>query len=695
MMPLTSLVDGPDLLVRAGYPPKSAAVTWQRVCPGRRQVSRTEAVELAQRLMETSGKKDLRASLAGVVAELHCAEDAPPSCSEPPASFDPPERTTAEELCGLLGVSSAVPVRTVGSGRDKKYSLVDVARLVSGKDASNAWRDVRAVQETHNEVSRGIANFKFTGQGQRETPVANLRTTLLVVLRLRSRVVRRLSTKVVDVFVRYLGGDPELAREVLEELGATELPDGTLAFPDEGVRRPPPVPKEAPSTTTVALELCSLLGVDQVVKIRTVGEGREKQFSLVDVARLVSGKDAKNAADDVRSVLQAYNVLSENVGQNRFPGSGRYPTPVADLRTTLLVVLRLRSRVAQRLSTKVVDVFVRYIGGDPELAREVLEELGATELPDGTLAFPGIVERHTVAVPPLDIPPVSAHTRELCTLLGVEQVVKVRTTGEGRDRKFSLIDVARVVLGQYEEVRHSVLNLKFNGPGQRETPAADLRTTLLVVLRLRSRVAQRLSTKVVDVFVRYIGGDPELARETLAHREYQEHLALEQPYHPARAFGEAVEAELKEHEPPIVLELFDEAPLLLGAQHLYAMQCVERQGLWKVGVSADPHRRLEEVKTKNGKLNLVLRAVWRHEAGLEAAVLRALDVPPEDEELKELLKSTEFRWTHQDLHRGVKRAVDFARENARLREFLSRTAEVEEPDLKRRRVSLDLDEREG
>jgi hypothetical protein len=278
-----------------------------------------------------------------------------------------------------------------------------------------------------------------------------------------------------------------------------------------------------------------------------------------------------------------------------------------------------------------------------------------------------------------------------------------------RDRKFSLIDVARllsgktatdarkdvyVVLGQYEEVRHSVLNLKFNGPGQRETPAADLRTTLLVVLRLRSRVAQRLSTKVVDVFVRYIGGDPELARETLAHREYQEHLALEQPYHPARAFGEAVEAELKEHEPPIVLELFDEAPLLLGAQHLYAMQCVERQGLWKVGVSADPHRRLEEVKTKNGKLNLVLRAVWRHEAGLEAAVLRALDVPPEDEELKELLKSTEFRWTHQDLHRGVKRAVDFARENARLREFLSRTAEVEEPDLKRRRVSLDLDERE-
>ena len=64
----------------------------------------------------------------------------------------------------------------------------------------------------------------------------------------------------------------------------------------------------------------------------------------------------------------------------------------------------------------------------------------------------------------------------------------------------------------------------------------SLRTTLLVVLRLRSRVAQRLSARV---FVRYIGGDPELARETLANQEVQEQLSQEQPDHPARAFGEA------------------------------------------------------------------------------------------------------------------------------------------------------------
>ena len=78
---------------------------------------------------------------------------------------------------------------------------------------------------------------------------------------------------------------------------------------------------------------------------------RDKQFSLVDVARLVSGKSASDSAQDVRVVLEVYQELKDNILQFKFPGAGRYTTPVADLRTTLLVVLRLRSRVAQRLSS--------------------------------------------------------------------------------------------------------------------------------------------------------------------------------------------------------------------------------------------------------------------------------------------------------------------------------------------------------
>jgi hypothetical protein len=69
-----------------------------------------------------------------------------------------------------------------------------------------------------------------------------------------------------------------------------------------------------------------------------MGSGRDKKYSLVDVARLVSGKAANNASRNVGAVLGEF-VLTHSVSQNRFPGSSRYPTPVADLRTTLLVVL--------------------------------------------------------------------------------------------------------------------------------------------------------------------------------------------------------------------------------------------------------------------------------------------------------------------------------------------------------------------
>jgi len=53
---------------------------------------------------------------------------------------------------------------------------------------------------------------------------------------------------------------------------------------------------------------------------------------------------------------------------------------------------------------------------------------------------------------------------------------------------------------------------EFDEQGQRPTPVARLRTTLLVVLRLRSRVAQRLSAKACD---------PDLANEVLRGRSFK------------------------------------------------------------------------------------------------------------------------------------------------------------------------------
>ncbi len=63
-----------------------------------------------------------------------------------------------------------------------------------------------------------------------------------------------------------------------------------------------------------------------------------------------------------------------------------------------------------------------------------------------------------------------------------------------------------------------------------------------IVLLLTGTRATAVRKKIVGVFVRYVGGDESLAEEVLRNRQVQECLARETPDHPARAFGERVEA---------------------------------------------------------------------------------------------------------------------------------------------------------
>ena len=82
-----------------------------------------------------------------------------------------------------------------------------------------------------------------------------------------------------------------------------------------------------------------------------------------------------------------------------------------------------------------------------------------------------------------------------------------------------------------------------SGRGGNRLPeaAADARQIVLVIWALPGDSDFRRNS--ADVVARYIGGDPQMVREILANRAAQETLAREAPSHPARIFGEAVEAE--------------------------------------------------------------------------------------------------------------------------------------------------------
>ena len=77
------------------------------------------------------------------------------------------------QLAALLG-KEAVRIRKTEEERPR-ISVIDVATLVTGKDARKAPQDVGFVKNRYPEVARNLGLFKCSGRAQRNTPVATCR----------------------------------------------------------------------------------------------------------------------------------------------------------------------------------------------------------------------------------------------------------------------------------------------------------------------------------------------------------------------------------------------------------------------------------------------------------------------------------------------------------------------------------------
>ena len=534
----------------------------------------------------------------------------------------------------------------------------------------------------------------------------------------------------------------------------TDTPDSTLELEPEEREPPGPVApvsaeasalpahhrqeREALPTARAAeaTELCALLGVEEAVRVRNIGEGADKRFSLVDVARLVSGKAAKNALRDVRVVMEEFSEVTHGVSNFQFEGPGQRKTPVGDLRTSLLVVLRLRSRVAP-ISAKAADVLVRYLGGD------FSGDMGQCYGPDGRNALEGEKEeflRHSnsnavtearaalpqpspsalpapaadddAAAHPIDgrdrsqaestacegVPimrPLTGGDENILAELTDADVTGMRKTNE-HPPQVSVYDVLTTLMGiapvhvsqaftrlreGYPEVNTLCVTYKFPGRGQQMTPVADARGIVRIIMLLPSRAAAPVRAKAADVLVRYLGGDPALVPEIAQNRAVQETLPQS---HPARIFGETVEQESRVPPPP---QEFHEAPHLEGGVHLYALGSQAHPRLFKTGSGKDPWERLQSEERKHkGSLKLFVVAVWWQEGHLEHLARRYLLEMPTDELA---IQGTEYRMTSL---REIKDATNRARLQYRtLANTRPRGPDEEtEAQCKRRRLCLQV-----
>jgi hypothetical protein len=306
---------------------------------------------------------------------------------------------------------------------------------------------------------------------------------------------------------------------------------------------------------------------------------------------------------------------------------------------------------------------------------------GMTTAPTRRRTLPEIEVRETQHTPTLSELPC-----ELAELLNQTSLPAIRMV----NGKYVLVDIGAVVLGKnssaagqdferthlrYPELITDCDQLLVSQKNHQPVLMylGDLTKVVEYIMLLPGKLAAKIRVRASRIFVRHFGGDLSLIDEIKTNRRVQEHLAEVDPDCWQRAFGEAVEL-------PIV---FDESPGLTGAKHLYALQSNERANLWKIGKSEDPMRRHQQLQSAESH-SFNLRAIWKNEESLETATLRAFPKPADAANFK----TTELRLV--ETFEALKAVVDHAREQGRIHERLR----ADEPDLKRRRVEIELAERE-
>ena len=103
-----------------------------------------------------------------------------------------------------------------------RISVIDVATLVTGKDARKAAQDVGFVKDRYPEVAQNLGLFKFHGRAQRNTPVATCRGVIELIMLLPGRHAAQVRKQAADLLCRWLGGDLSLVDEVCTLRGFQE-----------------------------------------------------------------------------------------------------------------------------------------------------------------------------------------------------------------------------------------------------------------------------------------------------------------------------------------------------------------------------------------------------------------------------------------------------------------------------------------
>ena len=128
------------------------------------------------------------------------------------------------QLAALLG-RETVRIRKTDE-EPPRISVIDVAVVITGKDARKAAQDISFVKERHPDVAQILGHVKFADargrKGQKDTPVTDARGIVEILMLLPGHHAAMVRRKAAELLVRYLGGDMSLISEVCALRGIQE-----------------------------------------------------------------------------------------------------------------------------------------------------------------------------------------------------------------------------------------------------------------------------------------------------------------------------------------------------------------------------------------------------------------------------------------------------------------------------------------
>lgn len=133
------------------------------------------------------------------------------------------------------GTFAGKTIRTTSDGYASVYDIIRVAGV--GRDPFNVWTELKerclppgVTSGTSESRQTAVKTFKFSGRGQRDTPVINGQGLVRLLFLLPGASARKFVAESAEVLVRHLGGDETLVEEIRRNREiATQNPDSVQA----------------------------------------------------------------------------------------------------------------------------------------------------------------------------------------------------------------------------------------------------------------------------------------------------------------------------------------------------------------------------------------------------------------------------------------------------------------------------------